>query len=57
MRPFSHLAFAAVTLFVAGAPPTRTPADPTPRGAGTAVPSATLDDQVDLAVTVYNSNI
>ena len=57
MRPFSHVAFAAVTLFVAAAPTTRTPPGATPPPAGIAVPTATLDDQVDLAVTVYNSNI
>jgi hypothetical protein len=62
MRPSSHLGFAVLTLFVAAAAPARTPANvtpptPIPRGAEMAVPTATLDDQVDLAVTVYNSNI
>jgi hypothetical protein len=72
MRPFSHLAFsplvfsplafAALTLFVAAAPSARTlpdtaPLKATPSVAGSTVPTATLEDQVDLAVTVYNSNI
>ena len=62
MRPFSHLAFAALTLFVAAATAARTsahgaPPNPAPPAADNTVPTATLEDQVDLAVTVYNSNI
>ena len=55
MRPFCHVALAAFTVFAAS-PATRVPRSPAP-ASDDAVLTATLDDQVDLAVTVYNSNI
>jgi hypothetical protein len=56
MRPFSHMMFAAVTVITAALPAVRV------SGGGDAAAqdpatTVTLDDQVDLAVTVYNSNI
>lgn len=55
MRPLSHVAFAVLTVSIAGSPVrvARTTAPAQEHAA----PAATLDDQVDLAVTVYNSNI
>jgi hypothetical protein len=56
MGRFSHVV-AAFTLIVAGsAAPQKEPFTTAP-AADITVPTATLNDQVDLAVTVYNSNI
>ena len=49
MRPFSCLAFAVLTIFAAAAPATRTAETATASGAGTTVPTATLEDQVAAA--------
>jgi hypothetical protein len=56
MRPLSHVAFAVLTVSLAGFQQARVPRAPT-AAAPQAGPSATLENQVDLAVTVYNSNI